>query len=160
MAENEYGPFENERQALATRAAAVIKAAFDARPGPGASEPECLKVMTDACEATGVELGAYDLGLLRWLAKWETGQAVALAGMIRRAYLAGQASQSGPEPGTVTQWGVRWTYGGETTTETWSEEGNARACLEETLASGAADTGTPVTLLRRKIGPWKEVPDA
>lgn len=91
----EYGPFNSEQEALATRAAAVIKAAFDTHPGPGASEPECLKVMTDACEAAGVKLGSYDLSLLRWLARWETGQCVSLAGMIRRAHQAGLAAKNG-----------------------------------------------------------------
>jgi hypothetical protein len=94
MADLEHGPFDNERQALATRAAASVKAAFDAAPGVGASVPEALKVMTDACEAAGVELGAWDLGFLRGVAWRETADAVSLAGMIRRAYEAGLAARN------------------------------------------------------------------
>lgn len=153
MTDREYGPFDSERQALATRAAARIRTAFDANPGVGASVPECLKVMTDECEACGVALGKLDLSFLQGVAWRETSDSISLAGMIHRAYLAGQASRA---EGTVTEWGVRWTCSGETSVETWGLEENARACVEETLASGAADTGTPVTLLRREIGPWKE----
>jgi hypothetical protein len=87
----EHGPFDSERQALATRAAAVIKAAFDAAPGVGASVPESLKVMTDACAAAGVDLGTWDLGFLRGVAWGETANAVSLAGMVTRAYRAGKA---------------------------------------------------------------------
>jgi len=91
VTENEYGPFNSEREALATRAAAVIRAAFDAAPGYGASVPESLKVMTDACDAAGVDLGAYDLGFLRGVAWRESADAVSLAGMVTRAYQAGLA---------------------------------------------------------------------
>jgi hypothetical protein len=87
----ENGPFFNEREALATRAAAVIKAAFDAAPGGGASVPECLKVMTDACEAHGVDLGTWDISFLRGVAWGETASVVSLAGMITRAHAAGKA---------------------------------------------------------------------
>lgn len=93
MPDKEYGPFDTERQALATRAAASIKAAFDANPGVGASVPECLKVMTDACEAAGIALGRLDLSFLQGVAWRETSDAVSLAGMITRAYLAGLAKR-------------------------------------------------------------------
>lgn len=94
---DEYGPFDTEREARATRAAAVIRAAFDAAPGYGASIPARLKVMTDACEASGVALGAWDLGFLQGVAWREVADCVSLAGMIRRAYEAGKAAR---EPAT------------------------------------------------------------
>lgn len=68
MADNEYGPFASEREALATRAAALIRAAYDAKPGVGASVPEALKVMTDACAECGVDLGRMDLSTLQDIA--------------------------------------------------------------------------------------------
>jgi hypothetical protein len=95
MTDNEYGPFDTERQALATRAAAKIRAAFDANPGVGASVPESLKVMTDACDAHGVDLGKLDLSFLRGVAWGETFYSVSLAGMITRAYQAGKAAGLG-----------------------------------------------------------------
>jgi hypothetical protein len=79
------GPFENEDQALATPEAARMRAAFDANPGPGAGDAGRLKVITSACETAGVTLGAYELRFLQWISQWETAQAVALAGIIRRA---------------------------------------------------------------------------
>lgn len=91
----EHGPFSSEREALATRAAAIIRAAFDASPGVGASVPEALKVMTDACEECGVELGRMDLSTLKDIAWRETFETVSLAGMIRRAYQAGKAAKHG-----------------------------------------------------------------
>jgi hypothetical protein len=94
MMANEYGPFDNERQALATRAAARIRAAFDANPGVGASVPECLRVMTEACAECGVDLGRMDLSTLQDIAWRETFETVSLAGMIRRAYEAGLAARA------------------------------------------------------------------
>ena len=90
--QNEYGPFNSEREALDTRAAAVLKAAYDEHPGVGAGNQERADLLTAACEAAGVVLGDYDLRLLRWLANWENGQCVSLAGIIRRAYEAGKAA--------------------------------------------------------------------
>jgi hypothetical protein len=102
---NEYGPFDTEREALATRAAAVIRAAFDAHPGVGASVPECLKLMTDTCEESGIALGYWDLSFLQGVAWGETADCIRLRGMIRRAYLAGLAARNSDRIGyTVVTW--------------------------------------------------------
>lgn len=85
----EHGPFETERDALATEAAAFIRAAFDDHPGYGASVPECLQVLTDACAAAGISLGKHDLSVLTGIAWRETADAVVIAGLIRRAWDAG-----------------------------------------------------------------------
>ena len=97
---SEYGPFDSEREALATRSAALIRATFDANPGVGASVPECLRILTDACDAAGVALGNRDLGFLKGVAWGETADTVSLAGMITRAYQAGarRASRRGGYP--------------------------------------------------------------
>lgn len=92
---NEHGPFATERQARATQAAARIRAAYDAHPGVGASFPEALEVMTDACAECSVVLGDYDLSFLRGVSQGESMDAVRLAGMIRRAYEAGKAAREG-----------------------------------------------------------------
>jgi hypothetical protein len=92
--ENEYGPFESEREALAARAAAVVQAAYDAHPNDRtAASRERLRLLTEACEAAGVDLGDYELRLFGWLSQWETGQCVALAGIIRRAAAAAGAER-------------------------------------------------------------------
>lgn len=89
---SEHGPFQTEREALSTRAAARIRAAFDAKPGVGASVPEALKVMTEAAGECGVDIGALDLITLKGIAWRETYETVCVAGIIRRAFKAGKAS--------------------------------------------------------------------
>ena len=96
MSEN--GPFNDERQALSTRAAARIRTAYEAAPGYGAGIPEALRVMTEACAECGVELGRMDLSTLQDIAWRETFETVSLAGMIRRAFEAGLAAGT-PAPG-------------------------------------------------------------
>jgi hypothetical protein len=97
---DEYGPFKNEREALATRAATLVQAAYDAHPDDRtAASRERLRLLTEACEAAGVALGDYDLRLFGWLSQWETGQCVALAGIIRRAAAQPEAAE--------TEWGDR-----------------------------------------------------
>lgn len=92
----EHGPFESEWEARDTRAVREANAAWDADPVPGKHVPHHLKIMTDACRAAGVELGAYDLRTLTWLGNYEAPHCAAIAGMIYRAYEAGLAA-SGPE---------------------------------------------------------------
>jgi hypothetical protein len=138
MTDNEYGPFDSERQALATRSAALIRAAFDAHPGVGASVPESLKVMTDACEAAGVDLGKLDLSFLQGVAWGETFYSVSLAGMIARA--------AEPPSGTETEWAVRM---GRSQDVTSHDEDTARRML-----AMLGENGTPAVLYRREVGPW------
>jgi hypothetical protein len=98
----EYGPFDTEDQALATEAAATIRAPFTRNPlaGYGTSVPEALKVLTDECAAAGVELGAHDLSELQDIAWREPAGVVSVAGIIRRAWEAGRRSVNPPaEPG-------------------------------------------------------------
>lgn len=153
---NEYGPFDTERQALATRAAAALRAAFDANPGVGAGDPERLRLLTGACAAAGVELGDYDLRLLRWVAGWEDATCVQIAGMITRAYRAGLAAR---DEGAVTEWGVRYALPPGAPAEAGVDRGADRETAERMM------TGTPHrekhaddTLVRREVGPWTVVP--
>jgi hypothetical protein len=90
----EHGPFQTEREASATDAVRAVYAAFDADPGAGKMAPHNLAMLTAACEAAGVELGAFDAGTLRGLAGWEPHTCAVIAGLIRRAYLAGQPAES------------------------------------------------------------------
>ena len=153
----EYGPFETERDAVATRAAASIRAAYDAAPGAGATFPAALKVMTDACEAAGVELGTYDLSPLRQMSYMEIGQCVSLAGIIRRAFEAGRAV--GPD-GSVTEWGVRRPAGesGSEVVHNCGEGGEAFA--RKLLRDHRRIYGAAGWVATRKIGPWTPAPEA
>lgn len=83
----DHGPFETERQASMTAEVQSVFAAFDADPGPGRMAPHNLAMLTSACEAARVELGAYDRGTLAWLGSWEPATCAVLAGIIRRAAL-------------------------------------------------------------------------
>jgi hypothetical protein len=93
------GPFETEQQAHELPAVRAVYAAFDRDHGPGKMTPHTLAMLTAACEAAGVELGAYDRRILAWLAGWEPQTAAVVAGLITRAHQAGrQAGQAPADP--------------------------------------------------------------
>jgi hypothetical protein len=136
----EHGPLETEQEASQTEAARAVYAAFDADPGPGKMRPHNLAMLTAACEAAGVDLGAYDRRTLEWLAGWEPGQCAALAGIIRRA----AASE-----GSVTQWGLRLT--GESSEPIFDAHPSEEAA-REAVPGFQGVFGTVV--VRRQVGPW------
>jgi hypothetical protein len=63
-----------------------VIAAFDADPGVGKMAPHSLAMLLQACEAVGVELGAYDHQILAWLAGFEPQACAVIAGLIGRAH--------------------------------------------------------------------------
>ncbi|WP_141579637.1 hypothetical protein [Actinomadura sp. WMMA1423] len=75
------GPYETDQQAADT----VSHVYAHARTAPGTMGRLSLDQLTAACEAAGVELGAYDLRILRWLAGWEPETCAVIAGIILRA---------------------------------------------------------------------------
>ena len=79
------GPLETERQARELPAVRAVYAAFGADPGPGKMTPHNLAMLEGACEAAGLELGAYDRRILAWLAGWEPQTCAVVAGLITRA---------------------------------------------------------------------------
>ena len=85
------GPFETERQALGTPAVRAVYTAFEAAPGPGRMQSPNLAMLRAACEGADVELGAYDLRILAWLAGWEPQVCAVVAGLIMRARSHGEA---------------------------------------------------------------------
>ena len=85
------GLFETERQALDTPAARAVFAAFEVAPGLGRMRPPNLAMLRAACEEADVELGAYDLQILAWLAGWEPQVCAVVAGLITRARSHGEA---------------------------------------------------------------------
>jgi hypothetical protein len=156
VADKEHGPFNSEREALATRAAAAIRAAFDAAPGVGASVPTALKVMTDACAECGVDLGRMDLSTLQDIAWRETFETVSLAGMIRRAFGAGQAA--GPD-GAEAEWGTRFLDedGGEHMGANFGPGLQAELFARGLAAAGNLPDWRGVTVTRQ-VGSWTPVP--
>jgi hypothetical protein len=85
------GPFETERQALDTPAIRAVFTAFEAAPGQGRMQPPNLAMLRAACKRADVELGAYDLRILAWLAGWEPQVCAVVAGLITRASSHGEA---------------------------------------------------------------------
>ena len=83
-----YGPFDNEQQAR-NAAHAII------RPDDGCSilsEDQKRALLELACEAAGVELGDWDMRVVRQLANYEDYFAATVAGMITRAREAAKRS--------------------------------------------------------------------
>ena len=79
------GPYGTEAEALTEPAVREVYAAMRATPGTGAGQDGAEKIMLRACDAAGVALGAYDAGILRWLAGFEPQACAAIAGIIARA---------------------------------------------------------------------------
>lgn len=75
------GPFETQRQA-----ADSVRHIYDGPPGTGAWRDGCMRLLEDACCTAGVQLGAYDTGVLVWLATWEPATCAVIAGLIARAH--------------------------------------------------------------------------
>jgi len=85
------GTVRDRRQALDTPAVRAVYTAFEAAPGPGRMQPPNLAMLRAACEGADVELGAYDLRILAWLAGWEPQLCAVVAGLITRAGSHGEA---------------------------------------------------------------------
>jgi hypothetical protein len=68
------GPYETETEAHVA-----------AQNGPA----DLYAALFTACGSAGVELGAFDLRILAWLARWEPAAVQVVVGLIARAYGAG-----------------------------------------------------------------------
>ena len=85
----DHGPYESEDDARMLPAVQAVYEAFRDGTGDLSGEP----MMTAACEAAGIELGAYDRRQLHWAAEvLEVQGCAAIAGIIRRAHEAGKAA--------------------------------------------------------------------
>lgn len=51
-----------------------------------------LTALLEACERSGVELGAFDRRILSWLAGYEAETVQVVVGLVERAYEAGMAA--------------------------------------------------------------------
>lgn len=79
------GPFETERDAQNSPEVQAIFAAIDASPGTGRMFPHNHRMLEEACNKAGVELGAYDHRILAWLSGYEPATCAVIAGIISRA---------------------------------------------------------------------------
>ena len=80
------GPLNSESEARALPAVRAVWEAFDKNPGVGKMAPHNRRMLAEACEAAGVELGAYDAKILDWLSQWEPQTCAVIAGLIGRAH--------------------------------------------------------------------------
>lgn len=97
----EHGPFNSEEDAAATAGVRQARAAWKAladralserQPVAGRHVPIHLKIMTDACAAAGVEMGAFGKRTLEWIANYEDTKCAVIADLIDRAYEAGKGA--------------------------------------------------------------------
>ena len=143
------GPYETEREASRTGAVRAVCAAFDADPGVGKMAPHNTAMLTAACEAAGVLLGAYDTRVLEWMGTWEPQTCQVIAGLIARA---------AQQPEGEAHWGVR-------RTDTTRADGGyvTRYPNEAWARAAAAMSGPPgitTAVVCRHITPWKEADGA
>jgi hypothetical protein len=85
------GPFESEREARESEAVQAVWTAWRAGPGVGKMAAPNLAMLAAACEAAGVQVGAYDQRILAWLSGWEPQTCAVIAGLITRAAAGGAA---------------------------------------------------------------------
>jgi hypothetical protein len=82
----EHGPFATLQEAENTPAVrAIYDKARDPKAPLGLLRELSSKLILDACEATGVELGDQDRRTIAWLGNWEPYQCQVIAGLIHRA---------------------------------------------------------------------------
>jgi hypothetical protein len=143
------GPFGSEDEARMTPA---VRAIYDAMRSSGLTDAEiaatdamCTDLIVSACEAAGVELGAYDERIAAWTGNWEPQVCQVIAGWVARAHEAGRQ----PEPGTRTQWAVRYT----SHVQPYDDEAMARAAARDVRLIDPEETAVVVHHL---IGPWKD----
>lgn len=86
------GPYETEQQVRELPAVRAVYEAFDRDPGRGKMAPHNERLLREALSAAGVDLGAYDLRIMSWLAGWEPQAVAVIAGWVQRA-----AARPGPD---------------------------------------------------------------
>ena len=90
-------PLETERQARELPAVKAVYAEFAALSGTavaGGMDAPNLRMLEDACSASGVVTGRFERKQLRRLARdWEPEAVAVFARLIERAYAAGKASR-------------------------------------------------------------------
>jgi hypothetical protein len=86
----EHGPFNSLHDAENTPAVrAIYDRVRDPKAPQGLLRELSSKLVLDACDAAGVELGDQDRRTIGWLGNWEPHTCQVIAGLIERAYEAG-----------------------------------------------------------------------
>jgi hypothetical protein len=88
-----FGPYETWDEAAASPLAKEVNAMRDVTRSPmpdgGVDLPSGDQIryrhLEQACKVAGVELGAFDERILRWLAGWENETVQVIIGLISRA---------------------------------------------------------------------------
>lgn len=154
------GPFKSMQEADSTPAARKAHAESHARykkMGPGCHVEPNARIVFAALEAAGVRTTEWEDSIVRWLGGFGAYECQVFAGFIARAHETQR--QPEPEPGTRTEWAVKYgNYGaGGTHVQPYPTEADAREAKAEIgLTAPAHDP----RLMRCTVGPWKEVPDA
>jgi hypothetical protein len=78
-------PLETEQQARELPAVRAVYEAFGKDPGAGKMRPHNMRMLLDALAAAGVHVGAYDIRIAEWLARWEPATVATVAGWVTRA---------------------------------------------------------------------------
>ena len=86
-----YGPFSTEAEARQLPEVQGVYRKFGADPGQGRMAPHVMNMLTAACAAADVELGAFDKRVLQWLSGWEPETAAVVAALVIRSHAAGVA---------------------------------------------------------------------
>jgi hypothetical protein len=80
------GPYDTEQS---TYTAPLLVETATATPGGGVFTRINRDHLLVACQDLGVELGAFDVRILHWLAGYEAATVQVVIGLIGRAYAAG-----------------------------------------------------------------------
>lgn len=99
---SDIGPYETEAQARGP--VHHIHAAAHAARRRGVMDDGNHRLLCDTLAAAGVECGAYDHEVIRWLSKFEPQMVAVVAGLVSRAYRAGalEAADAAQEGGMMT----------------------------------------------------------
>jgi hypothetical protein len=79
------GPFDTEAQARALPAVQAVYAAARESPRRGVLGEGNHRLLCEALDAAGVDLGGYDHTIALWLAGWEPQTVAVIAGWVGRA---------------------------------------------------------------------------
>lgn len=155
---HENGPFQSDREAHAAAVAAIP-------PEAGwsiLSQAQCSQLMHDALTAAGVDTSAFEDRTVWGLGNWEDYLSATIARWVTAAHEAGKASAAEAE---VTEWALSYIHRpaasqglpARRVIELYPDEARARKAVSDMREMRPEDEPK---LMRREVGPWKEVNDA
>jgi hypothetical protein len=153
----EHGPFETEDDARMTPAVRAIWETIGTTSRPRLMDELNLRMLDEACVATGIDAGEYGHRILAWLANMEPQTCVVFADLIIRAHEAGKAATM---EGAVTEWGARFRdpAGRLSSMADCGRGADGERTARDVAGTSRKDDLTGI-VLRRQVGPWKEATD-